>query len=76
MTQIGWTMGMVPIMGTIPTSPQKTGNPTRPGTSTHKVDNAGTGMKAAKVDSSRDKAGSGEIMLEELFYNEKERGSL
>ena len=63
-------------MGTMPTSPQKTGSPTKPVTSTHKVNNAGTGMKAAKVDSSRDKAGSGEIMLEELFYNEKERESL
>jgi hypothetical protein len=52
MTQRGWTMGMVTIMGTIPTSPQNTGSPTKPITNTHKVNNGGTGMKAVKVDSS------------------------
>ena len=66
-------MGMVTIVGTVPTTPQKTRSP-KPVTCTHKLNNAGTGMKAAKVDSSRDKAGSEEMMVEELFNNEKEKG--
>ena len=65
---------MVTIMGIIPTNHQNTGSPTKPVTSTHKVNNDGTRMKAAKVDSSGDKAGSEEIMVEELFNNEKEKG--
>ena len=73
MTQRGWPMGIVTIMGTIPTTTQKTGSP-KPVTSTDKANNAGTGMKAVEVDSSRDQAGSEEILVEELFNTAKERG--
>ena len=40
----------------------------------HKANNAGTGMKAAKVDSPRDQAGTEEILMEELVNTAKKKG--
>ena len=73
MTQRGWPTDMVTIMGTIPTTTQKTGSH-KLVTSTHKAKNAGTGMQAVKVDSSSDQAGSVEILVEELSNTAKEKG--
>ena len=70
MTQRVWPMGIGTIIETIPTI---TRSP-KPVIYTHYLNNAGNGMKAAKVDSSSDQGGSEEVLVEELIDTAKEKG--
>ena len=68
-------MGMVTILGTIPTSPQNTGSAAKPESSKYGATNVGSGLEAAQIDSSsRALAESEDTRVDELFNNAKEKG--